>query len=80
MLGVVASLAVAGRHRFLHQALNEGTCGGVTAQKAGDRVGCRLAGNRVRELRAQEREKLLRRPHRKPFDRGRQDIGVLAIR
>jgi len=79
VLRMVAGLAVAGRHRFLPQALNEGAGGGMTVQEAWDRFGCRLAGHRVRELRLQEREKVLRRPHGKPFDRERQDVGTLAI-
>ena len=59
VLRMVAGLAVAGLHRFLHQALNMGTGGRVTVQKAGDRIGRRLTGHRVRELRLQEREKVL---------------------
>ena len=48
VLNMLARLAVAGRHRFLHQALNEGAGCGVTVQKAGNRIGCGLAGHRVR--------------------------------
>ncbi len=51
----------------------------MTLQKARDRIGCRLAGSRVGELRPQESEKLLRCPRGKPFDVERQDVGVLAI-
>ena len=51
----------------------------MTVQKAGDRVGCSLAGSRVRKLRTQEREKLVRRTRGKPFDVERQDVGVFAI-
>src|SRR5262245_61169896 len=80
VLRMVTGLAVAGWHRFLHQALNKGTGSGVTVQKAGKRIGNGLAGGRVRELRPQQREQVLRRPYGKSFDRVRQDIGALAIR
>ena len=36
-----------------------GTGGRVTVQQAGNRIGRRLTGHRVRELRLQEREKVL---------------------
>ena len=51
----------------------------MTVQKAGKRIGYGLAGDRVRELRLQEREQVLRRAHGKSFDRVCQDIGLLAI-
>jgi hypothetical protein len=77
---MVAGLTITGRHRFLLQASNEGAGGGVSLEEVGDRIGCWLAGDRVRELRSQEREKLLRCPHRKPFDRVGQDVGILTLR
>src|SRR5208282_5666114 len=79
MLRIIAGPPVAGRHRLLHQTLNKGACSRMTLQKARDRVGCSLAGGRVRKLRTQEREKLVRRTRGKPFDVERQDVGVLAI-
>jgi Double zinc ribbon len=39
-------------HRFLHQAFNEGTREGMIPQKERHHVGCRLAGDRVEELRS----------------------------
>src|SRR5260370_14918554 len=68
MLRMVARLAVAGRHRLLFQALEKGAGGRVSTQKARDRIGGRLAGDPVPVLRAQERQEILRRPRRKPFD------------
>jgi hypothetical protein len=79
MLRIIAGLPIADRNRFLRQTLDEGACGGMTLQKARDRIGCRLAGSRVGELRTQEREKFVRCPRGKPFDMERQDVGVLAI-
>ena len=65
---MVASLAVAGRHRFLLQAVDKGSGGGVTVEKAGDRIGFGLASDGVWELRPQERQKVLGRPRGKPLD------------
>ena len=79
VLRMIAGLAIAGRHRFLPQALKKGAGRGVTVQKAGQRLGDGLPGHRVRELGPQKDEQVLRRPHRKPFDRVRQDVGALAI-
>jgi hypothetical protein len=79
MLCIIAGPPVAGRYGLLHQTLNEGARGWMTVQKAGDCIWCRLAGSRVGELRAQEREKLVRCPRGKPFDVERQDVRVLAI-
>jgi hypothetical protein len=51
----------------------------MTLQKARDRIGSRLTGGRVGELRAQEREKFVRCPRGKPLDMERENVGVLAI-
>jgi hypothetical protein len=75
---MVTGLTVAGWHRFLPQALQKGAGSGVAVQKTRDGIGCRLAGDRVRELGPQKHEQVLRRPHGKPFDRVRQDVGALA--
>jgi len=79
MLRVIAGPPIADRNRFLRQTLDEGACGRMTLQKARDRVGCRLAGGGVAELRTQKSENLLRCPRGKPFDVEPQDVGVLVI-
>ena len=52
--------------------------GRVTLQKARDRIGCRLAGNRVRELRRRNARNSSGVRAGNP-SMERQDVGVLAI-
>src|SRR5437660_1731128 len=80
VLRMVAGLPEAGRHRLLCQALYERASGRMILQKAGYRIGSRLAGSRVRKLGLQERQEVFGSPHGKPFDRVRQDVGVLTVR
>src|SRR4030095_15654686 len=72
-------LRIAGGHRLLHQALDEGVSGGMAGEKARNRIGIGLAAGRIWQLRPQELEKLLGRPRDEPFDGVGEDVGALAV-
>jgi hypothetical protein len=50
----------------------------MPGEKAGHRIGNRLAGQGIRNLSAKESEELLRSPHGESFDGVGEDVGALA--
>jgi len=79
VLGMVGHLRIAGRHRLLHQALDEPAGGGMPGEKARKRIGIGPAAGLVGELSPEELEQLLGRPRDEPFDRVGEDVGVLPV-
>ena len=79
VLGMVDRLRIAGRHRLLHQPLDEGASGGMAGEKAWNRIGVGPAAARLGELSSKELEQLLGRPRDEPFDGVGEDVGALAI-
>jgi hypothetical protein len=76
---MVDRLRIAGRHRLLHQALDEGTSGGMAGEEAPNRLGLGPTAGRLGELSPKELEQLFGRPRDEPFNGVGEDVGALAV-